>query len=157
MHYVTLSNVQVQQIPSDKYPDRNLLLMFSFLHAYEGSSTWEDLTQTFKLVLPKKVAIKAYKVTGEPGSFIPTINTSYVLLGNTTGKNSNLGGFDDAPPTFLKGDIIKVNIGYRAIVKGGETTYWTGQNGIPDLFKGFISSVQPKLPFTHCARIVCGY
>jgi hypothetical protein len=64
-----------------------------------------------------------------------------------TGQNSNLGGFDDAP-VFLRGDLIKFNIGYRAVVNGGETTYMTGEKGIPDLFKGYISLVCPKLPFS---------
>jgi hypothetical protein len=135
MEYLVLSNVQVQQVPTDKYPRRNLLLVFSFMHKYEALSTWEDLTQTLSLVLPKNVKIKALN------------KSNYVQLGNINGDNSNLGGFD-SEPVFLRGDMIKFNVGYRAVVDGGETTYMTGQKGIPDLFKGYISLVQPKLPFT---------
>lgn len=139
MHYQVLSHIQVQQVPTDQYPDRNLLLEFSFMNSYDAFSTWEDLTQTLKLVLPKRVRIKSSQTSGNP--------FSYIQLGNTTGKNSNLGGFD-APPTFLRGDIIKMNLGYRAMVGESEVTYWTGEKGIPDMFKGFISAVNPKLPFT---------
>jgi hypothetical protein len=147
MYYQVLTNVQVQQMPNEQFPNRKKLLVFSFLNAYEGSSSWQDLTQTFKLVLPKKVKVKAYTSTPSPFSVVPTIKSSYVQLGNTTGANSNLGGFD-SEPAFLRGDLIKVNVGYRALVNGVETTYWTGEKGVPDLFAGFISSVQPRLPFT---------
>lgn len=147
MEYQVLSNIQVQQIPTDQYPDRNLLLVFAFLQKYEGNSSWADLTQTFSLVLPKNVRIKAYRITGVPFSVAPGVQTSYVQLGNINGENSNLGGFD-APPVFLRGDLIKINTGYRAQVNGNETTYMTGEKGVPDRFKGYISLVSPKLPFT---------
>lgn len=145
--YLVLTNVQVQQIPTDLYPDRNLLLVFSFLHKYEGSSSWADLTQTLSLVLPKNVKIKAYRVSGAPFSILPSIETVYVQLGNVSGETSNLGGFG-APPTFLRGDLIKFNVGYRAQVNGGETTYMTGDKGVSALFEGVISAVQPRFPFT---------
>ena len=147
MNYTCLSEIRVQQIPTDKYPDRNWLLVFSFLHEYEVRSTWEDLTQTLRLVLPKKVRVKAYRVTGSPFGGLPELRSTFIQLGNTEGAHSNLGGFDGSP-TFLRGDMIRFNIGYRAVVNGAETTYWTGADGRPDLFMGFISGVQPRLPFT---------
>lgn len=159
MEYTVLTNVRVQQVPSEQFPKRNLYLEFSFVHKYEGSSTWEDLTQTLKLVLPKKVTIKGWETT-QP--FMVADNAKYTLikLGNTTGANSNLGGghflgYDSAEsdsnlpnPTFLRGDMVIFNVGYRAVVNGGQVTYMTGSDGLPDLFTGFISNVQPKLPFT---------
>ena len=150
MEYLVLSNIQVQQIPSDKFPDRNLLLVFSFLNKYEGSSSWADLTQTMCITLPKNVTIKGYKTTSNGIGRIPTVSSSFehIRLSNITGQNSNIGGFDQSP-TFMRGDLIKFNVGYRAILQdAGETTYMTGQNGLPDLFKGYISAVSPKLPFT---------
>jgi hypothetical protein len=147
MYYQVLTNIQVQQIPTEEYPDRDKLIVFSFLNKYEANSTWQDLTQTLKLVLPKKVRVKAIKVSGDPFSTLPNIKSSYISLGDTTGLNTNLGG-PDSEPVFLRGDMIKFNVGYRAMVAGVETTYWTGEKGVPDLFTGYISSVQPKLPFT---------
>lgn len=144
--YLALSNIQVQQIPTDKYPDRNLLLVFSFLHKYEGESSWANLTQTLCLTLPKNVKVRAFKITGNYFSGVPDIKSSYVQLGNVEGENSNIGGFDKSP-TFLRGDLIKFNVGYRAMVNGGETTYMTGQKDIPDQFNGVISRVQAKFPF----------
>ena len=147
MQYWLLSQIQVQQIPTDEHPDRNWLLVFSFLHEYDGNSTWEDLTQTMRIVLPKKVRVRAYRVTGSPFSSLPEVRSAFIQLGNTSGEHSNLGGFDGMP-TFLRGDLIKLNVGYRAIVNGVETTYWTGSDVRPDLFSGYISGIQPKLPFT---------
>ena len=147
-NYIVISKVQVQQIPTDKYPNRTLLLEFSFMHRYEAHSTWEDLTQTLSLTLPKNVKVKGY-VTTAPFEMIPQSPPVYVQLGNVSGQNSNLGGFTpDTPPTFLRGDRIRMNVGYRAIVNGGQATYRTGENGIPNLFEGFISLVGPKFPFT---------
>ena len=145
MHYQVLSNIQIQQIPTDEFPNRNKLLVFSFFNSYDGTSTWDNLTQTMQIVLPKKVKVKAYKITGSPFSVVPDIRSSYIELSGGTGSNSNLGGFD-TEPTLLRGDMIKMNVGYRAVVNGVETDYWTGQKGVPDLFNGFISSVEPRLP-----------
>lgn len=147
MHYQVLSNIQIQQIPTEEFPNRNKLLVFSFFNSYDGTSTWDNLTQTMQIVLPKKVKVKAYKITGSPFSVVPDIRSSYIELSGGTGSNSNLGGFD-TEPTLLRGDMVKLNVGYRAVVNGVETDYWTGQKGVPDLFNGFISSVEPRLPFT---------
>lgn len=150
--YLVLTNVQVQQAPTDQFPKRNSLLTFSFLNKYEGDSTWADLTQTLTLTLPKKIKIRAYETP--LGYFSPSstpVTTQYVQLGNTDGQNSNLSGFTTVPPTFLRGDLIKFNVGYRAQITGQgsrEETYMTGAKGLPDQFAGVISSVQPKLPFT---------
>ena len=146
MNYLALSNIEIQQIPSVAFPGRTLYLQFRFLNKYEGSSTWADLTQTLKLVLPKNVIINAYNTTA-PFQIIPQSPPTQVKLGNTKGQNSNLGGFTTVAPTFMRGDLIKFNVGYRAFVSGKEQTYMTGQDGLPDEFAGFISGVNPKLPF----------
>jgi hypothetical protein len=149
MHYLVLSNIEIQQVPSDQYPGRSLYLQFKFMNKYEGSSTWEDLTQTLCLVLPKNVVVNSYNTTA-PFEVIPQSPAGKIKLGNVKGQSGNLGGFTDAP-VFMCGDLVRFNVGYRAFVSGKETTYMTGQDGIPDQFKGFISAVSPKLPFTlHC-------
>lgn len=146
MQYIVLSNIQVQQVPNDAYKDRNLLLEFSFIHKYEAYSTWQDLTQILGIVLPKRVVIKGWKTSR---SFVKENPDLYqkIRLGNQTGQNSNLGGFDSTP-TFMRGDMIRFNVGYRGVVNGKQVTYMTGQDGIPDLFFGFISGVDPRLPFS---------
>lgn len=146
MQYIVLSNIQVQQVPNEQYKDRNLLLEFSFINKYEAYSTWQDLTQKLLLTLPKNVVVKGWNTTTPFVKSDPN-NYTKVRLGNTNGENSNLGGFD-RNPTFLRGDMIRFNIGYRAVVNGSQVTYMTGQDGLPDLFFGFISGVNPRFPFS---------
>lgn len=167
MEYTVLTHIQVQQVPNDQYPLRNLLIEFSFLNKYDGASSWEDLTQTMCITLPKRVVLKAWSTTKPFQAFDRDIYQK-VQLGNTNGQNSNIGGFDSAP-TFMRGDMIRFNVGYRAKVglnQENDVVYMTGgqdptkvyksvtdsttgeTTGIPMLFEGFISHVQPKLPFT---------
>jgi len=166
MEYLVLSQFQVQQIPSIEFPNRNLLLIFTFMNQYEANSTWADLTQTFSIVLPKNVKVRAYKTdipfvpsagdvtVSALGGNTATDGNDYVQIGNINGQNSNLGGFtSDNAPLFLRGDRVKFNIGYRAQIQNlGEATDGTGKfandSSTPDLFAGFISAVSPKLPFT---------
>ena len=136
--YQLSSNILIQQIPSDKYPDRNLLIEFSFLNKYEGSSTWADLTQTMCITLPKKIVTRARKEGGIP--FFFQINAE-----NT--NSGNLGGFDSAP-AFMRGDLIKFNIGYSCIINNNQVAITTGDGISPELFAGVISRVAPNFPFT---------
>lgn len=147
MEYIALSNIVIQQIPTDKYPDRKKIIQFSFFHKYEGQSTWEQQTQTIKIVLPKNVPLKYTNWTIAPETGLPSFTKGVLFLSNQNGINSNLGGLD-SEPILLCGDIITMNVGYRTYISGAENTYITGANGLPPLFKGFISAVKPKLPFT---------
>ena len=146
MQYIVLSNIQVQQVPNEQYSNRKLLLEFSFLNRFEVYSTWQDLTQTMGITLPKRVLVKGWTTTS---NFVKENPDKYekIRLGNTTGQNSNLGGFDSSP-TFMRGDMIRFNVGYKAVVNGQQVTYMTGQDGVPDMFFGFISAVDPRYPFS---------
>jgi len=147
--YTVLTNITIQQISSEQFPNRNLQLVIPFLHSYEAESSWEELTQTLKLTLPKNVKIKAI----DPSN--PT-NNKWVNLKNVNSAYSNLGGFlPGLTPVLLRGDLITLNVGYRNNINSREYTYMTGsdlsQSGgisIPPLFKGYIASIEPKLPFT---------
>ena len=139
--YVVLSKIDVEQVTPFKTPtktiNRNRKFTLRIMVNYEINSSWSDLTQTMKITLPKNITFK------DDGSNI-------IQLANTYQAGSNLGGFNDKiTPLFMRGDIITFNAGYRAIMAdGSEKTYMTGEDGIPNMFKGFISLVSPKLPFT---------
>lgn len=149
MFYQVLSNITIQQIPSAEFPYRDMVIHIPFLHSYEEEGTWADLTQTITLTLPKNVRVR---VTSETR---PSMN-SWINLGNAKGLYGNLGGFTPGQaPTLLAGDRITMDVGYRGWPKGIEETYMTGVDlsksgglAIPHLFKGFISQVNTKLPFT---------
>ena len=145
--YIVLSNIVIQQIPTDAYPNRKKCLQFSFMNSYQGQSTWEQQTQTMKIVLPKNVSIRYTSWEANPITIFPDFTTGVFNFANITGDESNIGGFDTAP-ILLRGDLIKFNVGYRTYINDAENTYMTGDNGLPDLFKGYISKVDPKLPFT---------
>ena len=148
--YSVLSNIVIQQIPTADLPNRRKVIEFSFLNAYEASSTWAELTQTLKITLPKKVKIRYTEWTTEPDVDFPVYHTDFIDFSQPVGDNVHIGG--SINPTFLRGDLITFNVGYRTIINGVETTYMTGSTfdgvAVPPLFKGFISKVNPKLPFT---------
>ena len=155
--YLALSNIVIQQIPTDKWPDRKKAILFSFLNSYECESTWENLTQTMKIVLPKKVKVRYIKWSSAPFTTFPDFSQGVVDFYNITVENSNIGGFNKEP-VLLRGDLITFNVGYRTYLQpnNAECTYMTGgpdptgkiSGNIPDTFKGYISKVDPKLPFT---------
>ena len=161
--YTVISKIVIQQVPTSDFPNRNDELTIKFLESYSGESSWESLTQTMKIVLPKRVALSSKKYP----------DRKYYLAGIKT-QQSNIGGYlaDSGEPqtgkpipTLLRGDIITFDVGYSAVVGNKTVTYFTGQtdptgvyksgdstvNGggvIPHLFKGFISKVNPRMPFT---------
>lgn len=183
--YQVLTNITVQQVVDYTPPNqpltatstikRDKIFTFNFLSSYECESGWENLTQTMKIVLPKNV-----KLTDQNGNIY--------TLSNFTSTDSSIGGYvgnpttDTTPaipglnvaltptptnitvPTFMRGDMITLNVGYRGYVNGGETTYIIGGADptgvypfnspstspglIPNLFQGFITKVSPRMPFT---------
>jgi hypothetical protein len=151
MTYLVLSKIEVQQIPTDAFPNRNKLLAYTYMNKYEVNSTWADLTQTLTLTLPKRITLNNY--TNENNvPFTYGSKNDPIRTGNTTGQGTNLSGFDDTP-LFLRGDLIRFNVGYRGwtgVDSGNrrEETYMTGTNGLPHLFEGVIAKVQTKTPFT---------
>lgn len=157
--YQVLTHIVIQQIPSDTFPDRKLKFTIPFLASYTSKSTWQELTQTLKLTLPKRVK---YRATDEQGNVysMASINRSiggYVWDGvKPTGQPT---------PTFMRGDLVTFNIGWRTQLTGSdgsEVTYMTGGpdptgvyprapsagvKDIPVFFQGFISKISPRQPF----------
>lgn len=124
--YIVKSLITIQQIPTEAWPARNKTIYFDFVCDFEANDGWKDLTNKGKVTLPKKV-----RYIDENGKEIN--------LGN---KNANIGGFSDTPPTFLRGDEVKIEAGYQ--YKSGDQDFVQTAT----YFKGFISKVSSKKPFT---------
>lgn len=127
--YRVITNITIQQMPSEAFPNRNKRMYLDFCVKYEVTSTWADLTQTASVELPKNIIIKSPH--GD------------IVSNNTTSINSNIGGFSGPVPLFLRGDKISISGGYKYFEKnGGEV-----QN-VSLFFDGFISKIKSKKPFT---------
>lgn len=106
---------------------RSKTLNFDFCNEFEASDTWVDLTNQATIKLPKNIWVRDE-------------NNVLVPLG---GVNTNIGGFDNKNPLFLKGDKISINFGYRYQDKLGNEKLELPTNPI---FEVYISEVISKKP-----------
>lgn len=105
-------------------PKRAKTLFFDFCNQFDASDTWVDLTNQAKITVPKNIYVRDQ-------------NNKLLPLG---GDNVNVGGFDKFSPLFLRGDKIKIEMGYR---------YYRGNQEILEksqIFEGYISEVGSKKP-----------
>lgn len=124
--YRVLTQITFTQQPTRDFPGRNGVIVYKFCHAFEFTSTWQNLTDAGTITLPKNVY-----VTDKSGRRYP--------LGGT---NVNLGGFSETVPTFLLGDKVAIQWGYaRFDSRGNEIS------PLQDIFDGYISGVTSKKPF----------
>lgn len=117
--------VQVDQQPSNKYPNRTKIILFDYLNKYEIVSTWDTMTDTAKVIIPKNMDAK--DLQGNP-----------IVL---QGSNKDLGFGDNA--LFMKGDKISIQAGYWYLDELGQQRQY-----VRLLFEGFITKVHSKLAIT---------
>lgn len=118
--------ITVKQQPRATFPDRNTVLLFTFVKEFEVNSTWRDLTDKGKIVIPKNI-------------FVRDGNGKPVALMNT---NVNIGGFSTAAPLFLRGDKVSIKWGYAYFDDRGNDVA-----PMVDIFNGYISEVTSHKPF----------
>lgn len=117
--------MQINQVPTAKYPHRNKEITLDYLHFYEVNSSVESLTNTAKVIIPKNVIAKDLN-----GNNVPLAGTNYnVGNGNT--------------PLFLRGDQINIQAGYWY-----EDIFGIEQQYVKLLFEGYITKVFSKLDIT---------
>lgn len=125
MFRVVTRTTFVQQ-PTPDFPDRNRTFIYSFINEYEASSSWQELSNTARITLPKNVYTR-----DENGKLV-----------NLAGTTVNIGGFSNNTPLFLRGDKVTIEAGYR---------YFDTQNNekltTAKLFSGYVSKVGSKMPF----------
>lgn len=118
-----VSKFTITQVPNEAFPDRNEVYSFDFVNSCVINSSWQNLTDTAKLKFPKKIYFtdsQGRKVTWD-------------------GKNTS--GQSTLPPLILRGDQIKIELGY---------IYPSGNNPetkeLNEEFDGYISKVGTKMP-----------
>lgn len=118
-----LSKITITQQPSADFPGRNKVFVLNFVNEADIHSSWQRMTDTCRIVFPKKVYVK------------DQYNRAYNWLGK------NVIGGDSIDPILLRGDKIMVELGYN---------YPTASN--PEVietnvcFEGYISKVNPRMP-----------
>lgn len=128
--YRVITRTTFEQQPSSSFPTRNKTLIYNFIHKYEAESSWKDLTDKAKIILPKNVYVR--DSTG-----------AIVSMGALVGSpdNVNIGGFSSNEPIFLRGDKVKIEAGYAYFDLRHNEIF-----PINTVFEGFISQVTSKKP-----------
>jgi hypothetical protein len=125
-----LSTITFVQQSSATFPMRNTTLTYNFCHSFEIESSWKNLTDKAKIILPKNVYV--LDSTGKP-----------VSLGALVGSpdNVNIGGFSTTVPLFLRGDQVTIQDGYAYFDSRGNEVFQ-----MDTVFQGYISQVTSKKP-----------
>jgi hypothetical protein len=100
---------------------RNLGFSFDFVHEFEASDTWVDLTNQCKITFPKNVYVK-----------------------NQQGQLISLGGTNpdvQVNSLFHRGDYVSISMGYYRYSDSGVET-----KEVATVFQGYISKVTSKKP-----------
>ena len=118
-----VSKFTITQVPSEAFPGRDESYTFNFVNQCEINSTWANISDTAKLRFPKSVY------------FINSQGKKVTWDGKNTGGQSTL------PPLLLRGDKIKIELGY-IYPKGGNPE----AKEINTEFEGYISKVKTKIP-----------
>lgn len=127
-----ITNITIQQTPSQDFPTRTGSLNFNFCNETEAQDSWRELTNKGMITLPKNVYVR----------------NQFGALVQLAGTNANLGGFSAGIPFFLRGDQITIQSGYRyRDSRGNERTMYMNAPGTPGLYQGYISKVTSKKPF----------
>ena len=87
-------NIEIEQQPTKDYPNRGKKFTFDFVTEVEINSTWANLSDTGKIIVPQKLYFK--DANGE--------------LYSWDGKN--IGGGYNTDPIILRGDKIIIDLGY---------------------------------------------
>jgi len=133
-----INTVLITQVPTATFPDRNNTIFLDFLSKYEIASTWETITDTAKVIIPKNVP-----TSNATGNMTATLIDSE---GNSTiitmqGQDINIGG--KTSPLFLRGDQISITAGYIYL-----DTNYSEQIYQKLLFQGYLTKVFSDLAIT---------
>lgn len=124
-----LSKITIkQETTTDVWPVRNRTFILKFVHEIDINSSWQNLTDTCRIVLPKKVY-----VFDENGKKINWLGQSTI-------------GSDATVPLILRGDRITVELGYNYPTVDKPEVIETNI-----VFDGYVSKINPRLPIElHC-------
>jgi hypothetical protein len=132
---VIVTQIQITQVPTIIYPDRNQCVLFKSVCEFSADDGWEDLTNQAKITLPK---ISTQEIINNNLISSNLLNKRLHL----NNPNINLSGFIAGTPQFLRGDQVTITCGYRYLNAGGGETTDTAL-----MFQGYISKVKAGKPF----------
>ncbi|RYD57291.1 MAG: hypothetical protein EOP56_08250 [Sphingobacteriales bacterium] len=117
-----------QQTPKGYATKRDKKFVIDFAQNYEVVSSWKNMTDTAKIKLPKNMVIR---------------DVSKRTF-NLRDSNKPIGAsLEDIPAVFMRGDKITIDHGYWGLnADGAEKRYMTGEDGIPNLFEGYITGIK---------------
>ncbi len=105
------TEITIQQIPTDKWKNRNLSFILDYVTDYKIESDWESHTNPCTLKFPKNI-----KLFGSEDGVFTYSNTCNLILGASGTKQSPnidaFGAIQTNAPLIMKGDLIKINHGY---------------------------------------------
>lgn len=122
-----LSKITITQQPNSTYTSRNTTYILTFLNEIEINSSWQNLTDTCKIILPRKTYIKDDK-----GNRVNWFGK--VFYGNDEFGTST-------PPIIQRGDKIRVELGYNY-----PTADKAENIDMNIVFDGYISKINPSMP-----------
>ena len=117
-------NIEIEQQPTKDYPNRGKKFTFDFVTEVEINSTWANLSDTGKIVVPQKLYFK--DANGD--------------LYSWDGKN--IGGGYNTDPIILRGDKVLIDLGYF-YYDVEVNSYVTKTNRV---FQGYVSAVISNRP-----------
>ena len=116
-----VSSIEIQQFATFKEIKRSELIKFDFVTEIEIESSWQNLTETAQITIPKNLS---FNVNGVKKSF----------------AELNITSSDNITPLILQGDKIKIVLGYIRQVNGLDFIDTNIE------FEGFITSINPRIP-----------
>lgn len=129
--FTVIQKITITQVSTSQYPDRDKIFVFDFVNTIEISSTWSHLTDTMRIVLPRKI---------------------YFLDESTNTKltwdDVQVYGNPEKAPILLRGDKIDVEFGY-SYYKNKSVTDFDRSNIIDNSvnrFSGYITKINNRMP-----------
>jgi len=124
-----LSKITITQQPTDIYKSRNKVFILNFVNEIEIASGWQNMTDTCKIVLPRKVYLKDNN------------GTRVSWFGKVFYGDDPFG--TNVAPLILRGDKIKIELGYNY---PDATLNEVIETNV--VFEGYINKIQNKMPIT---------
>lgn len=124
-----LSKITITQQPTDFYKNRNRVFILNFVNEIEIASGWQNMTDTCKIVLPRKVYLKDNN------------GTRVSWFGKVFYGDDPFG--TNVAPLILRGDKIKIELGYNY---PDATLNEVIETNV--VFEGYINKIQNKMPIT---------
>jgi hypothetical protein len=122
-----LSQIEIIQQPLPNWTQRSESFTFNFVNDVGISSSWDNLTDTAKIKLPRK-------------TYFQTGNSDKITWGGDSTSISTQLYADQqngTAPVLARGDKVSIWLGY-----------WTKEQGqqLPVSYTGYITSINPKIP-----------